>query len=187
MSHSFRRSLSDGSLLPFDPKIEKTCHRNSKESRQRNHSSRVQLNDEQPPLLADHIGNPHAPYAPVAPHEGREEPLVIPPRQFVAPGVPHAPVEQQRHVVPQSTTTQDDKSKVRCENRSTTTEYNKSKVRCGADQRPPKTARNKFDVAESEQRNCRTADIRVDGGQIAKATYADSEVDVVVATSIEST
>ncbi|KAK9107837.1 hypothetical protein Syun_023848 [Stephania yunnanensis] len=48
--------------------------------------------------MADHIENPHAP---VAPHEGRKEPLVNPPRQFVAPGVPHAPVEQQRPIVPQ--------------------------------------------------------------------------------------
>ncbi|KAK9132391.1 hypothetical protein Scep_011919 [Stephania cephalantha] len=55
----------------------------------------------------------------------------------------------------------------------------KSKVRCGADQRPPKTTNLRFiaeqindhrrrqengsDVAESEQRNCRTTDIRVDG------------------------
>ncbi|KAK9104298.1 hypothetical protein Scep_021142 [Stephania cephalantha] len=65
----------------------------------------------------------------------------------------------------------------------------KSKVRCGTDQRPPKTTNLRFvaeqindhirrqetdfDVAESEQRNCRTTDIRVDGvddGQIAKAT-----------------
>ncbi|KAK9161124.1 hypothetical protein Syun_007465 [Stephania yunnanensis] len=94
-----RRSLSAGSLLPFDRKIEKTCHRNSKVTRQRNQSSRVQLNDKQPLLMADHIGNPHAPNAPIAPHEKREEPLVIPPQQFVAPAGPHAPVEQQRPVV----------------------------------------------------------------------------------------
>ncbi|KAK9139818.1 hypothetical protein Scep_009499 [Stephania cephalantha] len=46
--------------------------------------------------MADHIGIPHAPHAPVAPREGWEEPLVFPPRQFVAPDVPHAPVEHQR-------------------------------------------------------------------------------------------
>ncbi|KAK9100979.1 hypothetical protein Scep_024409 [Stephania cephalantha] len=80
MSHSLRRSLSAGSLLPFDPEIEKTCRRNSKVTRQMNQSSRVQLNDEQPLLMADHIGNPHAPHAPIAPHERREEPLVIPPQ-----------------------------------------------------------------------------------------------------------
>ncbi|KAK9151646.1 hypothetical protein Syun_009955 [Stephania yunnanensis] len=49
----------------------------------------------------------------------------------------------------------------------------KSTVRCGADQLPPKTARTNLDVAESEQRNCRTVDIRadeVDDGHIAKST-----------------
>ncbi|KAK9169429.1 hypothetical protein Syun_001569 [Stephania yunnanensis] len=77
MSGSFHRSLSTGYLLPFDPEIEKTCRQNSKETRQRNHFSRVQLNDEQPLLMVDHIGIPHAP---VAPREGQEEPLAIPPR-----------------------------------------------------------------------------------------------------------
>ncbi|KAK9098077.1 hypothetical protein Syun_025122 [Stephania yunnanensis] len=98
MSHSLRRSLSAGSLLPFDPEIEKTCRRNSKVTRQRNQSSRVQLNDEQPFLMADHIGNPQAP---IAPHEKREEPIVIPPPQFVAPAGPYAPVEQQRPILHQ--------------------------------------------------------------------------------------
>ncbi|KAK9166835.1 hypothetical protein Scep_002026 [Stephania cephalantha] len=46
--------------------------------------------------------------------------------------------------------------------------YDKSKVRCGADQRPPKTAKNRF-VAASEQRNCRIADIGVDDEQIARS------------------
>ncbi|KAK9142522.1 hypothetical protein Syun_011922 [Stephania yunnanensis] len=91
---NLRRSLSVGSLLPFDPEIEKTCRRNSKVTQQRNQSSRVQLNEEQPFLMADHIGNPHAP---IAPHERQEEPIVIPPRQFVVPAGPYAPVEQQRH------------------------------------------------------------------------------------------
>ncbi|KAK9082513.1 hypothetical protein Syun_031295 [Stephania yunnanensis] len=69
---------------------------------------------------------------------------------------------------------------------STTTQDDKSKVRCGTDQRPLKTTNLRFvaehindhlrrqetdsDVAESKQRNCRTVDIRVDDGHIAKAT-----------------
>ncbi|KAK9167603.1 hypothetical protein Scep_002794 [Stephania cephalantha] len=71
----------------------------------------------------------------------------------------------------------------------------KSKVRCGADQRPPKTTNLRFvaeqindhqrrqetdyDVAESEQRNRRTADIRVDGvddGQIAESTESTTDI-----------
>ncbi|KAK9118230.1 hypothetical protein Scep_016323 [Stephania cephalantha] len=63
--------------------------------------------------------------------------------------------------------------------RSMTTQDDKSKVRCGTDQRPPKTTNLRFvaeqindhlrrqdtysDVAESEQRNCRTTYIRVGG------------------------
>ncbi|KAK9170100.1 hypothetical protein Syun_002240 [Stephania yunnanensis] len=49
---SLHKSKSTGSLLPFDPEIEKIYRRNKKETRQRNQSSRVQLSDEQsPPML----------------------------------------------------------------------------------------------------------------------------------------
>ncbi|KAK9087629.1 hypothetical protein Syun_030023 [Stephania yunnanensis] len=51
--------------------------------------------------MADNISIPHALYAPVAPCEGREEPLIILPQQFVAPSVPHVPLEQQRPIVHQ--------------------------------------------------------------------------------------
>ena len=37
--------------------------------------------------MADQIGTANAT------REGREEPIVIPPQQFVPPAVPHAPVE----------------------------------------------------------------------------------------------
>ncbi|KAK9158022.1 hypothetical protein Scep_004596 [Stephania cephalantha] len=43
--------------------------------------------------MADHYGNP--------PLEGQEEDLDTPPQQFVTPVMPHAPVAQQRPVVPQ--------------------------------------------------------------------------------------
>ncbi|KAK9119079.1 hypothetical protein Scep_017172 [Stephania cephalantha] len=73
--------------------------------------------------------------------------------------------------------------------RSTSTQDDKSKVRCGTYQRPPKMTNLRFvvehindherrhetdsDVVELEQRNCRTTNIkvnRVDDGQIAEST-----------------
>ncbi|KAK9087771.1 hypothetical protein Syun_030165 [Stephania yunnanensis] len=70
---------STGLLLPFDLEIEKTFRRNSKETGQRKQSLRVQLSNEQPPLMADHDENP--------PLEGREEHLYVLPKRFVAPVV----------------------------------------------------------------------------------------------------
>ncbi|KAK9128820.1 hypothetical protein Syun_017617 [Stephania yunnanensis] len=97
MSHNLRRSLSAGPLLPFDSEIEKTCRRNSKETRQRTQSSRV----EQPSAMAEQVVDPQTSHAPIATHERQNEPLVNPPRQAAAPTGPRAPVEQQGHVVHQ--------------------------------------------------------------------------------------